>query len=45
MMPGIFNEDSVQYVDDGVGQNYSIACWANVSISPPPTYQKFFEDP
>lgn len=45
MMPGVFDEDSVQYVDDGLGQDSSIACWADVSISPAPTYQKFFEDP
>ncbi|KFA46953.1 hypothetical protein S40293_10719 [Stachybotrys chartarum IBT 40293] len=44
-MPGIFDEDSVQYVDDGEGQASNIACWADISIDPPPAYQKFFENP
>ncbi|KFA68598.1 hypothetical protein S40285_10437 [Stachybotrys chlorohalonatus IBT 40285] len=37
--------DSVQYMDDGEGQTSNIACWADISIDPPPAYQKFFENP
>ncbi|KAL2863963.1 pectin lyase fold/virulence factor [Aspergillus lucknowensis] len=44
-MPGIFDQDSVQFVDDGTGQTTKIACYAEISIDPPPSYQKFFDDP
>jgi hypothetical protein len=44
-MPGIFNQDSVQFVDDGEGQTSEIACYADVSIDPAPSYQKFFDEP
>jgi hypothetical protein len=44
-MPGVFTQDSVQYVDDGTGKTSNVACWAAVTISPPPSYQKYFEDP
>ncbi|KAF9888481.1 hypothetical protein FE257_008588 [Aspergillus nanangensis] len=44
-MPGVFDQDSVQYVDDGLGQTDKIACYADISIDPAPDYQKFFEEP
>lgn len=45
-MPGHFDQDSVQYPpEDGTGQDSDIACYAEVSISPPPDYQKFFDEP
>ncbi|KAL4926763.1 pectin lyase fold/virulence factor [Aspergillus undulatus] len=42
-MPGVFDQDSTQYVDDGEGQSSEIACYADVSIDPAPSYQKFVE--
>ncbi|KAL5363708.1 pectin lyase fold/virulence factor [Aspergillus floccosus] len=45
-MPGIFDEDSQQYPPgDGTEQTSNIACYAEVSIDPPPEYQKFFDKP
>ncbi|KAK1701654.1 pectate lyase [Colletotrichum lupini] len=44
-MPGFFDQDSVQYPSgDGTAtKNTTIACWADVSFEPAPTYQKFFD--
>ncbi|RYP41483.1 hypothetical protein DL767_000988 [Monosporascus sp. MG133] len=45
-MPGHFDQDSVQYPDgDGTGITENIACFADVTIDPAPTYQKFFPEP
>ncbi|KAI9170625.1 putative pectate lyase C [Paramyrothecium foliicola] len=44
-MPGVFTQDSVQYVEDGTGQTKNIACYADVTINPPPQYQKFVDEP
>ncbi|KAL4919701.1 pectin lyase fold/virulence factor [Aspergillus aurantiobrunneus] len=44
-MPGVFDQDSVQFVDDGTGQTTEIACYADISIDPAPEYQKFFDEP
>lgn len=44
-MPGIFTQNSTQFVDDGTGQTSNIACYADISIDPPPSYQKFFPEP
>ncbi|KAL4877864.1 pectin lyase fold/virulence factor [Aspergillus karnatakaensis] len=44
-MPGVFDQDSVQFVDDGEGQDSEIACYAAISIDPAPDYQKFFDEP
>lgn len=44
-MPGVFDQDSTQYVDDGTGQTSEIACYADISIDPAPSYQKFFDEP
>lgn len=44
-MPGIFDQDSTQFVDDGTGQTSKIACYADISIDPAPSYQKFFDEP
>ncbi|KAL3481102.1 pectin lyase fold/virulence factor [Aspergillus californicus] len=44
-MPGVFDQDSVQYVDDGTGQTSEIACYADISFDPGPDYQKFFDGP
>ncbi|KAL2833727.1 pectin lyase fold/virulence factor [Aspergillus cavernicola] len=44
-MPGVFDQDSVQYVDDGTGQTSEIACYADISFDPGPEYQKFFDEP
>lgn len=44
-MPGHFTQDSTQYVDDGTGQSEDIACFADVTIDPEPSYQKFFAEP
>ncbi|TDZ32228.1 putative pectate lyase C [Colletotrichum spinosum] len=46
-MPGAFDQDSVQYpAGDGTAtKNTTIACWADVSFSPAPKYQKFFDAP
>lgn len=35
------SQNSEQYKSDGTGQTNNIACWANVRISPAPSYQKF----
>ncbi|KAL4904182.1 hypothetical protein BDW74DRAFT_168602 [Aspergillus multicolor] len=43
-MPGVFDQDSTQFVDDGTGQTSEIACYADVSIDPAPSYQKFFDE-
>lgn len=50
-MPGIFDENSIQYLDDGTGggknltgQNRNIACYADITIASVP-YQKFFPEP
>lgn len=44
-MPGVFDQNSTQVVDDGTGQTSEIACYADISIDPPPSYQKFFDEP
>lgn len=44
-MPGVFDQNSTQFVDDGTGQTSEIACYADISIDPPPSYQKFFSEP
>ncbi|KAL5335709.1 hypothetical protein BJX70DRAFT_390527 [Aspergillus crustosus] len=44
-MPGVFDQDSTQFVDDGTGQTSEIACYADISIDPAPAYQKFFDEP
>ncbi|OLN95660.1 putative pectate lyase C 1 [Colletotrichum chlorophyti] len=46
-MPGYFDQDSVQYPggDGTANKTTKIACWADVSFSPAPTYQKFFPEP
>lgn len=44
-MVGEFDEESAQYPPgDGTSINEKIACWADVSIDPAPTYQKFFAE-
>ncbi|UPX10283.1 uncharacterized protein EKO05_0000950 [Ascochyta rabiei] len=43
-MPGIFDEDSEQYVGDGIGKKTNVACWADVTINNV-TYQKFHDKP
>jgi hypothetical protein len=45
-MPGAFTQDSVQYPSgNGTSVTSNIACWADVSFSPAPTYQRFFPTP
>ena len=44
-MPGVFDQDSEQYIEDGEGQSENIACYAEIRIDPAPTYQKFFAEP
>ena len=44
-MPRAFDQDSPQFVDDGTGQTSEIACYADISIDPAPSYQKFFDEP
>ncbi|KAI5925475.1 pectate lyase [Camillea tinctor] len=41
-MVDVFNETSTQEIGDGEGKSSAIACWADISISPAPSYQKFF---
>jgi hypothetical protein len=41
-MPGIFDQNSVQYVGQGTTTTSKIACWARESFKPAPTYQRFF---
>lgn len=43
-MPGIFDQDSVQYVNDGTGKTKNVACYADVTI-PSVNYQKFLDKP
>ncbi|KAF2127759.1 polysaccharide lyase family 1 protein [Dothidotthia symphoricarpi CBS 119687] len=43
-MPGVFSEDSEQYVSDGTGKSSNVACWADVTIGNV-TYQKFVPEP
>lgn len=43
-MPGVFDQDSVQYVDDGTGKMKNVACYADVTIDGA-NYQKFFDKP
>ncbi|KAM0263682.1 hypothetical protein ACHAPA_008656 [Fusarium lateritium] len=44
-MPGHFDQDSVQYgSNDGTSVKKDIACWADISIDPAPTYQRFYKD-
>lgn len=43
-MPGVFTEDSEQYVSDGTGKKTNVACWADVTIKNV-TYQKFVDKP
>ncbi|KAL4868985.1 hypothetical protein BDV12DRAFT_208865 [Aspergillus spectabilis] len=44
-MPGVFDQDSTQFVNDGTGQISKIACYADISIDLAPDYQKFFDEP
>lgn len=45
-MPGHFDQDSVQFPSgDGTSITEDIACYAEVSIDPPPDYQPFFDQP
>lgn len=45
-MYDVFDQDSVQYPPgNGTSISKNIACWADVTIDPAPTYQPFFEDP
>lgn len=45
-MPGHFDEDSVQFPPgDGTSVTEDIACFADVSIDPAPTYQPFMDEP
>ncbi|KAH8814540.1 pectate lyase [Flagelloscypha sp. PMI_526] len=45
-MPGWVDENSPQVFEPTDYHNaVGGACWANVSISPAPTYQKFFDEP
>lgn len=45
-MPGAFTQDSVQYPSgNGTSVTSNIACWADVSFAPAPTYQRFFPTP
>lgn len=44
-MPGIFSQNSTQFIDDGIGKSSNIACYADISIEPPPSYQKFCTEP
>ncbi|KAM9878025.1 hypothetical protein VD0002_g1250 [Verticillium dahliae] len=45
-MPGVFDQDSAQYASpDGTGSNKNVACWADVTISPAPSYRKFYDQP
>ncbi|KAH8886138.1 pectate lyase [Thozetella sp. PMI_491] len=42
----LFPQDSAQYpTDDPTKLSYPVACWAAVTIDPPPAYQKFFDTP
>ncbi|KAF5019517.1 hypothetical protein F66182_8459 [Fusarium sp. NRRL 66182] len=44
-MPGHFDQDSEQYSSgDGTSVKEDIACWADISIDPAPTYQRFYDD-
>lgn len=43
-MPGVFDQDSVQYLGDGTAQKKNIACYADVTIASV-KYQKFFDAP
>ncbi|KAF2680830.1 polysaccharide lyase family 1 protein [Lentithecium fluviatile CBS 122367] len=43
-MPGVFTQDSEQYVGDGTGKTKNIACYADVTIDGV-NYQKFVEKP
>ena len=42
-MPGVFDENSIQYVGDGLGKTTNIACFASITIQNV-TYQKFFDE-
>lgn len=45
-MLGVFDQNSVQYPPgDGTSISKNIACWADVTIDPPPSYQPFFAQP
>ncbi|CBX99296.1 similar to Pectin or pectate lyase-like protein; Polysaccharide lyase family 1 [Plenodomus lingam JN3] len=44
VMPGIFDETDIQYVDDGTGQKQRIACYADVTIDRV-DYRKFVDEP
>lgn len=42
----VFGQDSVQHSDeDGTSIKNNIACFADITINPPPSYQKFYEVP
>lgn len=43
-MPGVFDQDSVQYVNDGTGKTKNVACYADVTIDSV-NYQKFLDKP
>ncbi|KAI8627175.1 pectate lyase [Xylariaceae sp. FL1651] len=42
---GVFTQNSTQVVGDGTGKTSAVACYAAISISPPPAYQKFYDSP
>lgn len=44
-MPGVFDQDSVQYVGQGTEVTTKIACWAKESFEPVPTYKRFYDQP
>lgn len=44
-MEGVYDQDSEQFSGDGTGATSNIACWADVTIDPAPSYQKFFDEP
>ncbi|KAF2636233.1 pectate lyase [Massarina eburnea CBS 473.64] len=43
-MPGVFDQNSTQWVDDGTGKTSNVACWADVTIDSV-NYQKFSSEP
>ncbi|KAH7371130.1 family 1 polysaccharide lyase [Pyrenochaeta sp. MPI-SDFR-AT-0127] len=43
-MPGVFDQDSEQYVGDGTGKTKNVACYADVTIEGA-KYQKFVDAP
>ncbi|KAF1850520.1 polysaccharide lyase family 1 protein [Cucurbitaria berberidis CBS 394.84] len=43
-MPGVFDQDSEQYVGDGTGKTRNVACYADVTVEGV-NYRKFFDKP